>query len=113
MNNLRSYFKYREYIFVHSGIPPCNLNDDIENLSLEKLLFNRSEFINARGLFQKKYKIVFGHTAFPYPFVDDYKIGIDTGAVYNKNAKLTAFNVENNLFLNSAGETTKVERHIF
>lgn len=51
-----------------------------------------------------QYITIFGHTAFHAPYVDPYKIGIDTGAAYYKAAPLTAFELTENFFINHYGE---------
>jgi len=52
----------------------------------------------------KDKKFIFGHTAFSHPYVDDFKIGIDTSAVYSKENPLTSFCLEKDFFLNNLNE---------
>lgn len=73
---LLAYYRVNdEYICVHAGIMPTCMHLPIEEHSREKLCFVRDEFIHSRFLFEGK-KIIFGHTCFAEPYIDDYKIGI-------------------------------------
>ena len=76
--NLERMLLVGDYIFVHAGLSPLRtvktqLDDDV--------FWIRSEFINNIHKFEKT--IVFGHTVYKDVFFDlPYKIGIDTGLVY-------------------------------
>jgi len=107
--NLKSYWKNNEFIVVHSGIRIEDFNEDLDKIDQLNFLFNRYEFIEQHGLFQGKYKVVFGHTGFYKPYVDPYKIGIDTGACFIKNQPLTALCLENMHFYNSNLEIYTVD----
>jgi len=88
----------RNIICVHAGINPKNKALSLVSQNKEDLIFIRYDFIHSKFLYQGK-KIVFGHTAFKKPYVDRYKIGIDTGAVYKEMGILTAFNIDKNVFI--------------
>jgi serine/threonine protein phosphatase 1 len=76
-NALLPYYETDQFILVHAGlrpgVPPAKQSE-------EDLFWIRHEFIESRCDFGKR--VVFGHTHFASPYVDDYKIGIDTGAGY-------------------------------
>ncbi|OPY90692.1 MAG: Serine/threonine-protein phosphatase 1 [Syntrophus sp. PtaU1.Bin208] len=79
---LTLYFETEDFVFVHAGLRP--------GLSLEEqdpydLLWIRHEFFFSEEAFPKV--VVFGHTPFSQPLLEENKIGIDTGAVYG--GKLT------------------------
>jgi serine/threonine protein phosphatase 1 len=80
-----------DYFLVHAGIKGGKPD-----------YFIRDEFINSRELYHGK-KVIFGHTAFKKPYIDDYKIGIDTGAVYPDMGLLTAFNLDTGEFIYHIG----------
>lgn len=94
-----------DFVCVHAGI----LKDfDLESgrYDPEKLVFTRGEFIDSSFLYKGK-RVIFGHTAFKIPYVDGYKIGVDTGAVYRlmeKDGRLTAFEMENEFFVDNSGQ---------
>jgi len=74
---LLPYYETDQFIFVHAGlIPGRELNEQ----SLYDMQWIRQTFIDSDDDFGKQ--VVFGHTHFSEPLVEDNKIGIDTGAVY-------------------------------
>ncbi len=83
LKNLRLYYETDKYIFVHAGLRP---GVPLENQSPSDLLWIRSEFV--RSSYDWGKRIIFGHTPFSVPLVEENKIGIDTGAVYG--GRLTA-----------------------
>ncbi|MCF7917294.1 MAG: serine/threonine protein phosphatase, partial [Candidatus Omnitrophica bacterium] len=97
-----------DFLGVHAGVEPENKKICLDKHNQEKMVFIRKEFINSKFLFKGR-KIIFGHTAWEKPFVDKYKIGIDTGAVYENEGlgDLTAFDVINKRFINHKGEIKK------
>lgn len=99
------FWQNDRYLVVHSGVSPSYYDIPIEEIPIENLLFNRYDFISQERLFQNSRKIIFGHTGFYTPFVDDYKIGIDTGAYFLKSQPLTAFCLEEEFFINSQNAT--------
>ena len=96
------YYELKEYTWVHAGINPLYEKKDLCEHNVEDMVFVRQEFINSRFLFIGK-RIIFGHTAFERPYVDSYKIGIDTGAVYSHDAALTAINLDEMCFITHKG----------
>jgi hypothetical protein len=98
-----------EFLITHSGIPDkLYLLPDLRNIDSADFLFNRYDFIKSDKLYLNKYKIIFGHTGFFTPYVDNFKIGIDTSACYLFNQPLTAFCIDSRLFINSLGECTNL-----
>lgn len=75
--SLLPYYETDQFIFVHAGlIPGRELNEQ----SLYDMQWIRQTFIDSDDDFGKQ--VVFGHTHFSEPLVEDNKIGVDTGAVY-------------------------------
>lgn len=75
--NLIPFWQNQEAIYVHAGLMPGR------PLALQPkswLLWAREEFLASDFNFGKP--VVFGHTPFPKPRIDQHRIGIDTGAVY-------------------------------
>lgn len=105
-DSLVNYQIVGKYIVTHSGVPPeCYSADALKEAGTIKFLFNRYDFINEKSLVSDQYKVIFGHTSFFNPYSDNYKIGVDTGACYLEDQPLTAFCVEEELFLNSNRES--------
>lgn len=77
--NLKLYYETDSYIFVHAGIAP---NKALSEQTEDDFLWIRGEFIFSKIKLGKK--IIFGHTPSKtyFPYFDNDKIGIDTGAVY-------------------------------
>lgn len=98
---LLPFFRYKNYLITHSGVPSEYYSGDAADIPVKEFLFNRYEFINHKALFGNQDKVIFGHTAFFSPFYDGYKIGIDTGACFLKEQPLTAFNMDEEYFINS------------
>ncbi len=88
--NLKFYHIEGKYLFVHAGL---RNGIPIEDQNEEDMVYIRSEFYNKKHFFP--YKIIFGHTEFDEPQVQDDKICIDTGCGKYKNAPLTAVVIEN------------------
>ena len=106
-DNLVNYYLTDEFLITHSGIPDkLYLNSDLKNIDSYDFLFNRYDFIKSNKLYLNKYRIIFGHTGFYTPYVDNFKIGIDTSACYLSSQPLTAFCIDTSLFINSLGECT-------
>lgn len=102
LRQTQPYYELEEYACVHAGINPLYEKKDLCEHNVEDMVFIRQEFINSRFLFMGK-RIIFGHTAFERPYVDSYKIGIDTGAVYSHEAFLTAINLDEMCFITHKG----------
>ena len=88
--NLKFYHLTEEYLFVHAGINP---RYSLENQSEVDLVYIRSTFYNNKH--HLKQKIIFGHTEFEKPLIQDDKICIDLGCGKYKNAKLCALILNN------------------
>ncbi|MGD2127112.1 MAG: metallophosphoesterase family protein [Desulfobacteraceae bacterium] len=82
LKSLRKWIELEDYYVVHAGFRP---GVDLENQTLEDLLWIREPFIFSEYDFGKR--IIFGHTPFSEPVMMENKIGLDTGAVYGN--KLT------------------------
>ena len=91
-NSLQTHYISGKYLFVHAGL---RRGIPIEAQNIVDMVYIRSEFYNHKHDFP--YKIIFGHTEFDAPVVQQDKICIDTGCGKYKNAPLTAFIAENNL----------------
>jgi serine/threonine protein phosphatase 1 len=101
-DGLKTHYFYKDYVMTHSGIAPEFFNvESLDTLKTTDFLFNRYDFITKDEFYKKKYKIVFGHTGFFMPFVNEYKIGIDTGACYLEEQPITAFNLDTKMFFDS------------
>jgi len=88
------FYETDDYIFVHAGLKkgvPLNQQDP------RQLLWARGRFLRAKSDYGKR--VVFGHTPFPEPLVDAYKIGIDTGAVYGN--RLTCVRLPDETFFSA------------
>ena len=76
--SLLPYYETEDYFFVHAGLKPdvpLTQQDPLD------LVWIREDFIDSDYNFGKR--IIYGHTPrLSGPYIDPYKIGIDTGAVY-------------------------------
>lgn len=100
-SNLVPFWMDENYIAVHSGILPEKYSNNIDTIQIEDLLFNRYNFLSIEKLYLNKFRLIFGHTGFYYPYCNEFKIGIDTAACFLENQPLTAFCIDNNSFYNS------------
>lgn len=99
LRGLKGYHDaYDGFVCVHAGIYPEEKDKPLEEQDREKMVFVRNDFIDSKFLYKGR-KVIFGHTASAEPYVDEYKIGIDTGAVYPEMGNLTAFNIEERSFV--------------
>ena len=94
--NLKYYYLTDDFLFVHAGIHPQKPLEDQEEF---KMLTIRDDFINHKHIL--KQKVIFGHTPFETPHVEDDKIGIDTGCGKYPDAPLTAYICNENKFVTS------------
>lgn len=88
--SLKFYHLTDDYLFVHAGIDP---RYSLEEQSETDLVYIRSAFY--RNKHNLKQKVIFGHTEFDTPLVQDDKICIDLGCGKYKNAKLCALILDN------------------
>lgn len=88
--NLKFYHIEEKYLFVHAGLRE---GIPLERQDEEDMVYIRSEFYNHKHFFP--YKIIFGHTEFDKPQIQQDKICIDTGCGKFKDAPLTAIVIEN------------------
>ena len=91
LNNLKLYYEYENYIFVHAGL---DCKKSIDNQKYEDYFWIRNEFYKNKGIDNKI--IIFGHTPtcnlnsnhYCTVWVDEKyndKIGIDCACVYGGN----------------------------
>ncbi len=73
--SLLHYYVAGDYLFVHAGMRP---DIPLERQSVRDLLWIREEFLDDPRQFDKI--IVHGHTPADNVFMDDRRIGLDTGA---------------------------------
>ena len=97
IKSLKPYYLTDKYLFVHAGINPDKAT--IEEQTDDDLLWIRDKFIDNKH--SLKQKIIFGHTAFYEPHIEDDKIGIDTGCGKEPNSPLTAFICDEEVFVQS------------
>lgn len=88
--NLEFYYLTKDYLFVHAGINPRYRLEDQQE---EDLVYIRSAFYNNKHNLSQK--VIFGHTEFDSPLIQDDKICIDLGCGKYKNAKLCALILDN------------------
>ena len=77
LQSLLPYCELDDFILVHAGLRP---GVPLEKQMEDDLYWIRLPFIRSRYDFGKR--VIFGHTPFTRPYMDPFKIGIDTGAVY-------------------------------
>ena len=88
--SLKFYYLTDNYLFVHAGINP---DYPLEEQDETDLVYIRNKFIYSKhGLPQK---IIFGHTEFDAPFVQEDKICIDLGCGKYSDAHLCALILDN------------------
>ena len=90
-NSLKFYYIIGKYLFIHAGV---RIGVPLEEQSEEDMVYIRSAFYTKRH--HLPYKIIFGHTEFDSPQVQEDKICIDTGCGKYKNAPLTAIVIDKN-----------------
>lgn len=95
-NSLKLYYETEEYLFVHAGI---RHGMPLNQQTLDDLLWIRGDFIDCDKDFGKL--VIFGHTPFPRPLVQQNKIGIDTGAGYG--GRLTCLELPTRVFYSAYG----------
>ena len=88
--NLKFYYLTDNYLFVHAGINP---DYSLEEQDETDLVYIRSAFYNRKHNLPQK--IIFGHTEFDKPLIQDDKICIDLGCGKYKNAHLCGLILDN------------------
>lgn len=96
LQSLKLSHQEGDYVFVHAGLRP---GVELANQQPEDMMMIREPFIFSKLAFP--YTVVFGHTIFTEPFMENDRIGIDTGAY--ASGKLTAVVLEDSdvAFLNT------------
>lgn len=101
--HLENFIIQDNFLICHCGYQPTN--NKIQQLSSKDWIsLNRYQFLNS-NLTSFPYSIIFGHTAFYYPYINNNKIGIDTGACYLNKQPLTSFCIDEKFFVDSNSET--------
>ena len=96
LKSLENYYLTDEFLFVHAGISPYKpLGEQTE----EEFLWIRYEFIEYPTKIPQK--VIFGHTPFIEPYIDEDKIGINTGCGIYDDTPLTAYICNENKFIQS------------
>lgn len=108
-SSLQNYHQYKNYTIVHSGIKPQQYKIIPAEIELQDLLFNRYDFIGNGSYYLNEFTVIFGHTGFYTPYYDGCKVGIDTAACFLENQPLTAFNADENYFINSLNHITQLK----
>ncbi len=90
LDNLKFYYLTDKYLFVHAGINPYYPLDEQDETDF---VYIRSQFYNNKHNLPQK--IIFGHTDFDKPLIQNDKIGIDLGCGKYKNAKLCGLILDN------------------
>lgn len=88
--SLEFYYLTDEYLFVHAGINP---DYPLEEQCETDFVYIRSAFYNRKHNLPQK--IIFGHTEFDTPLVQEDKICIDLGCGKYKNAHLCGLILDN------------------
>ena len=88
--NLKFYYLTDKYLFVHAGINP---DYPLEEQDETDLVSIRSKFIYSKHKLPQK--IIFGHTEFDAPLVQNDKICIDLGCGKYPDAHLCALILDN------------------
>ena len=83
--SLKFYHLTDKYLFVHAGINP---DYPLDKQNEVDLVYIRGKFIYSKHKLPQK--IIFGHTEFDKPYIDNGKIGIDLGCGKYRQAKLCA-----------------------
>lgn len=96
--SLKFYYLVDKYLFVHAGLNPKYPLDEQDEIDM---VYIRRNFYEHKHNFP--FKVIFGHTDFDAPQVQDDKICIDTGCGKYKDSPLTAFVSDNGneYFVNS------------
>lgn len=97
IESLALYYEDQHGIYVHAGLQPGR---HLSQQTPDWCLWVRDRFIHSSHDFGKP--VIFGHTVFREPLIEDNKIGIDTGAVYG--GKLTALLLPDMEFIQVDGE---------
>ncbi len=96
LTDLELYYLTDEYLFVHAGVRP---DIPLDKQDRTDLLWIRDDFIDHKH--HLKQKVIFGHTPFYTPYVDDDKIGINTGCGIEPDGYLTALICGDEVFVTS------------
>lgn len=88
--SLKFYYLTDKYLFVHAGINP---NYSLKEQDETDLVYIRSAFYNRKHNLSQK--IIFGHTEFDSPLIQEDKICIDLGCGKYKNAHLCGLILDN------------------
>ena len=96
LTSLKPYYLTEKYLFVHAGIRP---DKPLEEQDKTDMLWIRDNFISHKHCL--KQKVIFGHTPFYTPYIEDDKIGINTGCGIESDGYLTALICDDETFITS------------
>ena len=91
LKSLKFYYLTDKYLFVHAGINPAYPLDEQDEVDL---VYIRGKFIYSKHKLPQQ--IIFGHTEFNEPYIDEDKICIDLGCGKYKDAHLCALIINEN-----------------
>lgn len=110
-DNLKTYHQTSKYFISHAGVDVRYSTQKIQDIPSESFLFNdRYKFLQSNFLMNGKV-MIFGHTGFSFPYIDDSKIGIDTSAVYAEENPLTAFCIDKEYFIDNQNNIKELESY--
>lgn len=78
VRNLRYYYKYDRYVFVHAGLIP---HKAVEDHDPQDLMWNR-DWVKYDGEFHDGYFVIHGHTPEFQIRANENQINLDTGCVF-------------------------------
>ncbi|MEZ4872075.1 MAG: metallophosphoesterase family protein [Bdellovibrionales bacterium] len=83
LRNLKLYHETDQYFFVHAGVPDIELSQIDESKHKNDMLWIRESFLENDRRWEKI--IVHGHTVFDTVQIEENRISLDTGCVYNQS----------------------------
>lgn len=75
LKGLERYAIYGDYLFAHAGVDPAK---PLQSQTDTDLFWIRKRFLDAQGCYS--HCVVHGHTPQPLAYIDERRIGVDTGA---------------------------------
>lgn len=91
--NLRTYYQYGRFVFVHAGLDPSL---KLEDQSEHSMLWNR-KYVGYNGEYEGGYFVTYGHTPLSDIIRCNNGAGIDTGCVFDDADLLTGEKAEGKL----------------
>jgi serine/threonine protein phosphatase 1 len=75
LTGLERYVVMGDYLFVHAGV---EVSKSLEEQSDQDIYWSRLRWLNNKRRFT--HKVVHGHTPAEKPYIDERRVGVDTGA---------------------------------